>query len=273
MHSAMTEFTGDGPGVFAERNVKNPPPSYFPTSISPSNGQPSHLKNAGIARLARPQIRRLTLYDRTGKNELPETRMDAGATLRAAKAGDRVAFEKLIEHTRDPMIRFVVRRFPVAMRGRGAASDIYQDACLTVWRKFLEDFRGESIEVFHAWLNEILRTTIADFCDANLRKKRDIRKEQNWDSLLEFTATTGRGTGRVPSASEPARRKEDGDRLSAALDTLPEFQRKAVAMRYLDGLTCEEIANQLNRSADAVAGYLKRGLQTLRKQLAVSLDQ
>ena len=56
-------------------------------------------------------------------------------------------------------------------------------------------------------------------------------------------------------------------RVAAALEELPEGQREAVAMHYWEGLTLNEVAQEMGRTAAAVAGLLQRGLRTLRRQL------
>jgi RNA polymerase sigma-70 factor (ECF subfamily) len=48
---------------------------------------------------------------------------------------------------------------------------------------------------------------------------------------------------------------------------LPEAQREALVLRYWHDWPLERVANQLNRTAAAVAGLLKRGLKELRTLL------
>ena len=62
-------------------------------------------------------------------------------------------------------------------------------------------------------------------------------------------------------------RGEDAVRLAAALCELPEDQRKAVRLRHLEGFTLQQLAEHFDRSPEAVAGLLKRGLRKLRKLL------
>ena len=56
--------------------------------------------------------------------------------------------------------------------------------------------------------------------------------------------------------------------LAHALDALPEQQRIAVRMRHLDGRGIDEIAAALDKTPAAVAGLVRRGLQTLRERMA-----
>ena len=53
-------------------------------------------------------------------------------------------------------------------------------------------------------------------------------------------------------------------RLAIMLGKLPEVQREAIRLRYLEGRTLQQIAKSIGRSEMAVAGLLKRGLRSLR---------
>jgi RNA polymerase sigma-70 factor (ECF subfamily) len=56
-------------------------------------------------------------------------------------------------------------------------------------------------------------------------------------------------------------------RMGEALGALPEDQRAAVEMRYLQGLPVARIGELLGRSEESVAGLLRRGLDRLRELL------
>jgi RNA polymerase sigma factor (sigma-70 family) len=47
-------------------------------------------------------------------------------------------------------------------------------------------------------------------------------------------------------------------------------QREAIILHYWSGRTLMQIANELDRSRDAVAGLIKRGLRQLRNEMADS---
>lgn len=64
--------------------------------------------------------------------------------------------------------------------------------------------------------------------------------------------------------SEHAVRHEQAVLLANALARLPEFQREALVLHYWQGCSLAEIAGRLDRTTDAVAGLLKRGLKHLR---------
>jgi RNA polymerase sigma-70 factor (ECF subfamily) len=70
------------------------------------------------------------------------------------------------------------------------------------------------------------------------------------------------------SPSHQALRHEELLQLSAALAQLPEEQRLAVEMHYLQGCTVAAVAEHMGRTERSVAGLVRRGLQALRVLMA-----
>jgi RNA polymerase sigma-70 factor (sigma-E family) len=75
--------------------------------------------------------------------------------------------------------------------------------------------------------------------------------------------------GRV--AADHAAQFADRDDLLHRLAALPARQRAAIALRYLSGLSDDDIARSLDCSAVTVRSYISRGLATLRVQLKAEL--
>ena len=57
-------------------------------------------------------------------------------------------------------------------------------------------------------------------------------------------------------------------KMAEAVENLPESQREAIRLHYLEGLKLSEVAEITGKSSGAVAGLLHRGMKTLRQQLA-----
>jgi len=70
------------------------------------------------------------------------------------------------------------------------------------------------------------------------------------------------------SPSERAARNEKFERLAAAIIGLPDDQRVAVEMRYLQGMKVKDIAAVFGRSEGAVSLLLHRALTSMRDVLA-----
>jgi RNA polymerase sigma-70 factor (ECF subfamily) len=69
------------------------------------------------------------------------------------------------------------------------------------------------------------------------------------------------------SPSQRAMRDEVAAELAASLMKLPDTQKEALRLRYLEGWSLKKISDHLQKSEMAVAGLLKRGLQGLRQEL------
>jgi RNA polymerase sigma-70 factor (sigma-E family) len=72
------------------------------------------------------------------------------------------------------------------------------------------------------------------------------------------------------SAVEAAPDVEDRSALFAALQSLPEMQRKVVVLRHWLGLSVEETASELRISAGTVKSHSSRGLSSLQRVLGES---
>jgi RNA polymerase sigma-70 factor (ECF subfamily) len=60
----------------------------------------------------------------------------------------------------------------------------------------------------------------------------------------------------------------ESDRVRTAMETLPEDQRRAIAMAFFDGLTHREIAERDGLPLGTVKGRLRLGLKQISRLLA-----
>ena len=70
--------------------------------------------------------------------------------------------------------------------------------------------------------------------------------------------------------SLPGARIERGERavrLAAALEKPPEAQREAIVLQHWHGRSLAEIAEEMGRTRDAVAGLIRRGMRQLRIEM------
>ncbi len=120
-----------------------------------------------------------------------------------------------------------------------------------------------------AWLRVALERNLIDALRRARASKRDVARQQP----LDVPAWSDGPPGECPvapdsSPCERADRNERLDRLTVALQALPNDQRRAVELRYLDGRTIDEVAAVLGRTSEAVGGLLRRGVRRLRETLA-----
>ncbi len=115
-------------------------------------------------------------------------------------------------------------------------------------------------------LRAILARNVADAIRAQGGRKPRHRRERSLEAELEASsARLGAWLAAEQSTpSEQAVRHEQAVLLANALARLPRFQREALVLHYWQGCTLAEISGRLDRTTDAVAGLLKRGLKHLR---------
>ena len=71
----------------------------------------------------------------------------------------------------------------------------------------------------------------------------------------------------MTSASQAFSRNQREQRLLAAMESLPQEQREALRLRYVEGQSSKEIGARLGKSDGAVRVLLTRSLQRLRSLL------
>jgi RNA polymerase sigma-70 factor (ECF subfamily) len=154
------------------------------------------------------------------------------------------------------------------LRGKLDASDLVQQTLLEAVRS-LDRHEGQTEAAMAAWLRAILARQLNHALRDLHREKRDVARERSLEqSLAESSACLGQWLAADQSSpSAQAERQDRAVRVAAALEEFPEGQREAVAMHYWEGLTLNEVAQELGRTAAAVAGLLQRGLRALRRWL------
>lgn len=157
----------------------------------------------------------------------------------------------------------LVRRHAAAVHSacRRMLADAHaaEDAAQATFLVFLR--RGRSLgagTVLADWLHRTARN-----CARNLLREESRRRERE----REAGEMTGRrGEGR--EARDEATWDDVRPHLDAALDELPAAQREALALRYLRGLSREEISRELDCPERTVESRLRLGLEKLREKLS-----
>jgi RNA polymerase sigma-70 factor, ECF subfamily len=120
-----------------------------------------------------------------------------------------------------------------------------------------------------AYLRQVLSNNLNDEIRKFSTGKRDVRREQSLEAAIEQSSINlvalVADDGSLPGAR--IERQERAVELAAALQRLPETQRKALVLQHWDGRSLAEIADEMGRTRAAVAGLLKRGLQQLRVEM------
>ena len=153
-------------------------------------------------------------------------------------------------------------------------SDIVQETLLKA-HQARDQFQGSSDAEMAAWLRTILANTLADALRRYQTGGRNIAQEQSLQAALEASSMRLEAwlSSDQSSPEDHAIRQEQLLRLAEALTQLPEDQRQAVELRHLQGCKVAEVAQTMNRSKEAVAKLLLRGVARLRKLLSEQTEE
>ena len=168
--------------------------------------------------------------------------------------GDRDALTPLVERHYGRLYRIALGY----LRQRDDALDVVQEAFV---KAFQAAGRWDGSADAGPWLSRITVNLAID------RWRRNRRRGQTFSPLaegdhLEVLADTG------PAPDRGVMRREASDRLSLALQELPERQRAIVVLRHYQELSLEEIATTLGMSLGTVKSSLHRALHRMRATLA-----
>jgi RNA polymerase sigma-70 factor (ECF subfamily) len=160
--------------------------------------------------------------------------------------------------------RYAARIFSLAGHSldRATAEEIVQEVFLAVWRKaatFVPD-RG----TFRAWLFQIAHYRILN--ELRRRSRRPQLEEDPEGLRLEQSPDPLPGPEDVVAGE--AQRVE----IREALEALPQTQRRAIELAFLEGLTHEQVSSTLRLPLGTTKTRIRAGLQKLRAGLAPALS-
>jgi len=172
------------------------------------------------------------------------------ALVLSARRGNRAAVETLIDRHYDTLHRVAYR----LCGDRSEAEDIAQEAAIRIARG-LAGFEGRA--VFSTWCHGVVLNAARDALRA--RKRRSA-------TLVAAGAMAFSG---VPMLAEPEPADPD-DGLWEAVRALPDRQREAVTLVYVEGLSHRDAAKAIGCAEATVSWHLFAARQKLKAQLARS---
>jgi RNA polymerase sigma-70 factor (ECF subfamily) len=171
-----------------------------------------------------------------------------GRVVVRCQQGDREALRELFEAYKD-------RVYSIAMYSLSgdehAAADVTQQVFLKLMTRIVQ-FRGDS--EFATWLYRLVVNTCRD----------EQRKQRRWVPLADsffMTATVKQSQGAQYASKELA------GQVQRAIGELKPKLRLPILLRYLEGLSYEEIGKVLGCSKGTVASRLNRGHSALSRKL------
>ncbi|TAH34900.1 MAG: sigma-70 family RNA polymerase sigma factor [Planctomycetota bacterium] len=173
----------------------------------------------------------------------------------SAAAGDAAAMHELLLRHLPGLERFLARNAGDLIAAKESRSDLAQSVCREVLERLATDrlqFRSEP--EFRHWLYEAALFKLRNRHRYYRARKRDAAAERSGAASAPAD-TTGPGS--------KVRRREQQERLAAALQLLPEPEREIVRLAHLEGLAHAAIAERLGITESHSRTRLARALAKL----------
>lgn len=165
----------------------------------------------------------------------------------------RGEYGRLLDHTR----RLIFRLCKSFYRDPDRRNDAIQDCCLILWRVMHK--YDPSRSAWTSFAAAVVRNSLV-----TMRKRDNLQRVVRSVQVEEFTQSD-------PKAESPVReieRREEWDRVSAAIESLPVHLREV--MHYRANEMCfEEISRQVGISRQGVCRRADRAIQEVRSRLGV----
>ena len=178
------------------------------------------------------------------------------------KAGSESAFALLLAQYGHPIYSLIAR----SLSDPADAADVTQEVFVKVFRN-ISSFHGEAS--LRTWIYRIALHEASNqrrWWSRHKRQELTIDAQHENDEGETFCMADALAA-RDASPYECAARTELGERVVAALRTLPETFREVVVLREIEGFGYEEIAEMLDVNLGTVKSRLTRGRAALREAL------
>jgi RNA polymerase sigma factor (sigma-70 family) len=155
------------------------------------------------------------------------------------------------------LLSYVKTRLPSELRRHVGVSDIVQSVLLVASRQY-SGFRGTTDAEFRAWICRIAQNKIIDGIRRYRARKafsRSHAQAYGWEVADSDT----------PSACLSL--QEEARQLIVAIGQLPDDVRRIVGLRYAEGRTFEQIAQELHLPVTTCRRRWLEGCEQLRLQL------
>jgi RNA polymerase sigma-70 factor (subfamily 1) len=191
------------------------------------------------------------------------------AVVERIRQHDLRALDEYLASHRRPLVAFIDRQLGAALRRKIEVDDVFQEVSVEAVRSLAEAELAER-DIF-GWLCQIAERRIID---AHRRffgaQKRDAGREVplgHASDDSQHAALINMLVASMTTATQALSRKGHEMRLLEALASLPEDQREALRLRYVEGLPSKEIAERLGKTDGAVRVMLTRSLGRLQQIL------
>jgi RNA polymerase sigma-70 factor (ECF subfamily) len=196
---------------------------------------------------------------------MPQPNHQTNQLIRQAKAGSKAALGQLLDRCRRYLLRIAGEGLDPRLRAKGGASDLVQETFLEAQQDFGE-FAGDSERELRAWLRHRLRYRLGKF----VRSYRQTAKRAAGREVPLDDCGSSSAPGAIPAANQlsPSDCALAGERdllLEQAMGRLPEEYRRVIDLRYRQGLSFEQIGDELARTPNSARKLWARAIERLKR--------
>ncbi|MCF7907234.1 RNA polymerase sigma factor [Patescibacteria group bacterium] len=159
------------------------------------------------------------------------------------KKGDEQAFAQFYNTYKDKIYSFIYFKVP----GKEKADDLVNDTFLKVYR-YLRD--GHDIDNFRAFLYKTARNSVIDFY-------RTHQKNISLDSISEIVSKE--------DVNEKIDNKLEVEKIATAIKQLSNDYQEVIILRFVDGLSFDEISQSTGKSLGNCRMLAHRGIKKVKE--------
>jgi RNA polymerase sigma-70 factor, ECF subfamily len=191
--------------------------------------------------------------------------------IHRCRQGDPAAREELFSRYRHYLWLLAQAQLGRHLRAKCDPSDLVQQTLLEAHRDF-DQFAGNQERELLGWLRQILAHNLFNETRRFAAQQRNAAREVSLDQMRagveQSSMVLGRCLeGKEQRPSEAARQRERAVQVADLLACLPEDYRTVILLRVFEGMSAEEVAERMNRSAGAVRMLQLRALTALRAEM------
>lgn len=175
--------------------------------------------------------------------------MEDKKLIKRCQIGDKAAFQELIAKYHPFVYKFLIK----LTGSEQLSDDLTQDTFIKLIRN-IEKFEVEGKALFSTYLITISKHCYIDY----------LRKERKYSNNLDFSEQFAIQDISMDVESKVIDKLLSGEVLEK-MEELTEEQKIAIKMKYVEGLTLQEIGDKLNLEAKTVKSRIHNGIVKLRK--------
>lgn len=173
--------------------------------------------------------------------------MEDNKIIKRCQAGDKSAFEELIAKYHPYVFKFLIK----LSEDEELAEDLTQETFIKVIRN-IDKFDVQGKAKFSTYIITLCKNCYIDFYRKQKKTLNDVAMDDNLNLQYE-------------DIEEKVLDKLDVASAVASLEKLPKEQRLVIKMKYLEGMTLNEIGDKLEIEPKTIKSRIHNGMVKLRK--------